>query len=143
MRKAIIAIAMVLAAGMAFTSSNAFARGYGHGPGHGMRGGQMMAGYCQQGSNVAVYNSAQYQKFFEQTQELRASLRADHGELQALMAGTNPDPDKVRTLIETISKKETQLSDQARANNISFGRMGSRGTRGGGYNCPLGYGHGW
>ncbi len=141
MKKAIIAIAMVLAAGMAFTSTNALAWGYGHGPGHGMRGGQMMRGNYQQGYNAAVYDSAEYQQFLEETRDLRASLRADHAEFQALMAGTNPDPEKVRSLTESISKKEIELSEKAKNNNVPFGRMGRRG--GGGYNCPVGYGHRW
>jgi Spy/CpxP family protein refolding chaperone len=138
MKKTIIAIAMVLAAGMAFTTTNALARV--NGPGHGMHGrqmmggGQMMGGYYQQGNNTA------YQQFLDQTRDLRTSLRADRAELQAIMAGTNPDPAKVRTLVESIAKKEIKLSDQAKANNVSFGRMGPRG---GGYNCPAGYGRSW
>lgn len=143
MKKMIIALALVLAAGFAFTSNNALAWGHGHGHG----GGYMMAGngggmgygqggYMMNGNNAAAYNSPEYKKFLDDTRDLRTSLRGDYAEMRALMAGTNPDPKRVRALSESISKKEMELSDKAASSNLPFRPMGHGGS---GFNCP-GYG---
>lgn len=144
MKKMIIALAVVLAGGFAFTSNSAFAWGHGQGQGRGMANGYMMngGGYgmgnhggMMKGYNAAVYNSPEYKKFLEETSDIRISLRGDRAEMRALMAGTNPDAKRVRVLAENISKKETELSNKAAGSNLPYMPMFGRG----GVNCP-GYG---
>ena len=59
-----------------------------------------------------------YQNFQKETTDLRAGLAADMAEMNALMAGTNPDAKRVRALSESISAKQSQLAEIARKDNI-------------------------
>lgn len=142
MKKMFIALALVLATGFAFNSNSAFAWGHGQGHGQGMHNGYMMNGNGRgnmmngyNGGNPAMYNSPEYKKFLNETRDLRISLRGDRAEMRAIMSGTNPDPKRVRTLAEDISRKEAQLADKAESSNLPYMPMG----RGAGFNCP-GYG---
>ena len=49
------------------------------------------------------------QQAYDSTASLRTSLAADRAELEALMAGQNPDPQRARALGESISKSGIEL----------------------------------
>jgi hypothetical protein len=122
MKKIFMTISIVLMVG--FLAGSAYAWGcggmYGNGYNNGMRGNH----------NGAGYNNGDYQSFNNDTQALRSSIEADRVELNALMAGTNPDPKQARELSERISKSENELRNKAQEYNVS-----SRGM--------MGYGQGW
>lgn len=129
MKKIIIALALVLAAGFSLSATNAFAwgcGGYGHGGGHGY-------GHGMRGYSGAAYNNADYQAFMKETADLRSTIAADRAELNALMANGNPDPERVRSLTRSISDKENTLADMARTNNVGYTGRGY----GNGWNCGI------
>lgn len=78
----------------------------------------------------ANYHNGSYQSFNDDTQALRSSIAADRAELNALMAGTNPDSKRARKLSKEISKSENELRNKAKAQNVSAMGM-------------TGYGQGW
>ncbi len=125
MKKVITAIAATLIVG--FFAASAYAWGCGNGYGGGMRGN----GHY----NQAGYNNEAYQTFINETQTLRSSISADRAEFNALMAGTNPDPQKARTLSEKISKSENELRAKAQEYNVAGGR--GRWGSGQGWNCGI------
>jgi len=101
--------------------------------GHGMMGG----GYHMMGRGCATMNGdyammnyqgdgndTAYQTFQKDTADIRASLAADIAELNTVMAGTNPDAGRARSLSESISAKQNQLAEAARKNNIQAGGNG-------------------
>lgn len=57
-------------------------------------------------------NPTNEQVLYDNTAPLRTSLAADQAELDALMAGNNPDPKRARTLAENISKSGDELRRQ-------------------------------
>ena len=57
-------------------------------------------------------NPTNQQALYDKPATLRTSLAADRAELDALMAGNNPDPKRARALAENISKSENELSRQ-------------------------------
>ena len=116
MKKVITAIAATLIVG--FFAASAYAWGCGNGYGGGMHGN---GHYNQSG-----YNNGAYQSFINDTQALRSSISADRAELNALMAGTNPDPQRARALSEKISNSENELRTKAQQNNVAGG-MGNWG----------------
>ncbi|MBU2482563.1 MAG: periplasmic heavy metal sensor [Proteobacteria bacterium] len=124
MKKAITAVAATLIVG--FFAASAYAWGCGYGYGGGMYGN----GYSQSG-----YNNGAYQTFINDTQALRSSISADRAELNALMAGANPDPKKARALSEKISQAENDLRNKAQQHSFSGG-MGNWGY-GQGWNCGI------
>jgi len=124
MKKVITAITAILIVG--FFAASAYAWGCGYGYGGGMYGN----GYSQSG-----YNNGAYQTFINDTQALRSSISADRAELNALMAGANPDPKKARALSEKISQSENDLRNKAQQHSFS-GRMGNWGY-GQGWNCGI------
>lgn len=121
MKKTITAVAATLIVG--FFAASAYAWGCGYG------GGMHENGYNQSG-----YNGA-YQSFINDTQDLRSSISADRAELNALMAGANPDPQKARALSEKISQSENELRAKAQQHNVAGG-MGNGGY-GQGWNCGI------
>jgi hypothetical protein len=130
MKKIILTISTLLIVGFLAASAYAWGHGYGH-------GGRMHGnGYNQPG-----YNNEAYQSFINDTQALRSSIAADRAELNALMAGTNPDPKRARQLSEQISKSENELRAKARESNITGRGPGMMGY-GNGWNCGInGHGH--
>ncbi|MBU1388175.1 MAG: zinc resistance protein [Proteobacteria bacterium] len=120
MKKVITAITATLIVGF-FTASAYACGGCGYGNGGGMYGN----GYNQSG-----YNNGASQSFYNDTQALRSSIAADRAELNAIMAGANPDSKRARTLSEQISKSENEMRLKAQQNNISGMGM-------------MGYGQGW
>lgn len=125
MKKTITAVAVTLIVG--FFAAGAYAWGCNNGYGGGMHGNRH--------HNPSGYNDGAYQSFINDTQDLRASIAADRAELNALMAGENPDPQRARTLSERISQSEKQLRTKAHQHNVP-GRMGNRGY-GWGWNCGI------
>lgn len=126
MKTTITAITTIFIVGIFAVS--AYAWGCGYGPGAGNRG------YGNGLNNQAAVNQEELDAFFKDTQALRASLFADRAELNALMAGTNPDPKKARALSENISKTQNELRAKAQQHNIS-GPMGGRGCGAGDGSC--------
>lgn len=114
---------------LALSAVSAFAFGYGPGGGCGMRGW---------GYSAANVSEADYKKFMDETSALRKSIVVDRAELDALMAGKDPDPNKVRALTATIVDNQEKVAEIARASNIAgpgaggFGCNGPRGFGGGG-----------
>lgn len=126
MKKTITAVTAIFIVG--FFAVSAYAWGCGYGSGTGMRG------YGKQFNNQSAVNQEDLDAFFKDTQALRASIAADQAELSALMAGTNPDPQKARALSENISKTQNELRAKAQQHNIS-GPMGGQGYGPGGGYC--------
>ena len=129
MKKIILTISIVLMVGFFAASVYAWGCGgmYGSGYNNGMhRGGNY---------NGAGYNDS-YQPFNNDTQALRSSIAADRAELNALMAGTNPDPERARQLSEQSSKSEDELRTKAREYNITGNGYGMMGY-GNGWNCGI------
>lgn len=123
MKKIIVAISVVLLIGMVSISAYACNGCGGYGNGHHMM------------SNT----SADYQAFYDDTTTIRTSIAADRSELNALMAGNNPDSKRARTLTEQISKSEIELRKIAKKHDT--GITGMRGY-GQGWNCGIsGHGH--
>jgi Spy/CpxP family protein refolding chaperone len=124
MKKIILTISIVLMAGFFAASVYAWGCGgmYGSGYNNGMQG--------RGNYNGAGYNNNTYQSFNNDTQALRSSIAADRAELNALMAGANPDSKRARELSEQISKSENELRIKAQEYNVSGSGM-------------MGYGNGW
>lgn len=143
MKKTIITLALVAAAGLAFISTNAFAwnnwgcGGYGtmnngnhmmnggYGLRHGGYGMMHGGGYHMMGGRYGMmtdsrnnFDNEAYQSFQKETAAIRSSMAADQAELNAIMAGSNPDPKRARALAESISAKQNQLAEAASKNNI-------------------------
>ncbi len=125
--KTIIGVAVI---GLSLSAVSAFAVGYG--PGNcGMRG-------WGGGGYSANVSDADYKKFIDETSALRKSIAVDRAELDALMAGKDPDSNKVRELTATIVDNQEKVAEIARASNIAgpgaggFGCNGPRGFGGGG-----------
>lgn len=142
MNKGITTVIGVAIIGLVLSAVSAFAVGYGPGGGGcGMRG--MMGG----GYNANV-SDADYQKFLDETSALRKSIAVDRAELDALMAGKEPDPKRVRDLTATIVDNQEKVAEIARKANISgpgtggFGCDGPRGFGGGCRGNGPGYGPG-
>jgi len=139
MKKTIITLVLVAAAAFALITTNAMAHGNRGPAGYGMMGGHGMMGpgYGMMGRGCGMMNyyqgdaddidNAAYQTFQKDTADLRAGIAADTAELNALMAGTNPDAKRARALSESISAKQNQLAEAARKNNIQ--------PSGNGWNC--------
>ncbi|WP_147820149.1 zinc resistance protein [Salidesulfovibrio onnuriiensis] len=127
MKKSIIALALIVAAGIAFVTTDAMAWGNGN---CGNWGGNAY--------NAQTIDTKAYQDFMSSTQKLRADIAADRAERAAIMAGTNPDAKRVRALTEQISEKIATLNEKATALNLPPYGMG----RGMGAGMGPGMGHG-
>jgi Spy/CpxP family protein refolding chaperone len=110
---------------------NVSAHGWGNG-GHMMGSGMM---------NGAGANDAESQKFLAETKDIRVQVAADRAELNALMAGQNPDSKRVRELSESIAANQITLQEKSQAygwgnGRMNGGRMMGPGMMNGGYgNC--------
>lgn len=121
---AVIAIAIIVG----FSAMNASAWGWGH-------RGPMMGYGMMYGSGAT---DAESQKFLDETKEIRIQIAADQAELNALMAGQNPDSKRVRELSENIATNQLALQEKARAYGWGSGPtnrnfMRGPGMMGGGY----------
>lgn len=65
--------------------------------------------------NKETSGTTKSQDFYEKTAPLRTALAADQAEFNALMAGTNPDPQRVRALAEKMTKAQDELRSIAGA----------------------------
>jgi hypothetical protein len=128
--KTLIGVAVI---GLMLSAVSAFAVGYG--PGGGCGG---MRGWGGGSSDSANVSDADYKKFIDETSVLRKSIAVDRAELDALMAGKEPDAKRVRELTATIVDNQEKVAEIARAANIS-------GPGAGGFGCngPQGFGGGF
>jgi hypothetical protein len=86
-------------------------------------------------------NNVESQKFLTETKDTRVQIAADRAELNALMAGPNPDSKRVRELSESIAANQITLQEKSQAYGWGNGRMNGGqmmgpGMMNGGYgNC--------
>jgi hypothetical protein len=113
MKKSIVALTLLVTMGLGFTAVSAYAW-YCGGPGGGYSRGWSGAG-------EAPVDAAAYQKFLDETAQLRKSLAVDRAELNAVMAGPEPDPKKVAELTGRIVDNQEALAGIARSANIDAG----------------------
>ncbi|KJR96374.1 MAG: hypothetical protein VR65_27960 [Desulfobulbaceae bacterium BRH_c16a] len=123
MKKSILIIAA--AAAITLTSTLSFAcywDGYWGGP----MGGPM----------AMVNGGGNSQGFYEKTAKIRQDLAAKQGEYGALMATTNPDPQRAADLNREMTVLHDQLSAQAKSFNLpapgtgNYGHMNGYGMYG-------------
>lgn len=129
MKTNIVAAIAATALIIGISAVNASAWGWGNGGNH-MMGPGMMYG--------AGINDAESQKFLTETKDIRVQITADRAELNALMAGQNPDSKRVRELSESIAAKQITLQEKAQDYGWGYGRMNGRrmmgpGMMNGGY----------
>jgi zinc resistance-associated protein len=133
MKTKVIAAIAATALIVGFSAMNASAWGWGNNGGHHMMGTGMMQG--------AGINNADRQKFMVETKDVRIQIAADRAELNALMAGQNPDSKRVRELSESIAANQITLQEKSQAYGGGNGgmkgrRMMGHGMMNGGYgNC--------
>ncbi len=116
MKKIITALTLVLAVGISYAAFDVAARGW----------------------NSDPANDPAFSKFLEETADIRKEIAMDRAELNALMAGDNPDPVRVRDLTGSITDNQEKLSEMARAADIGApgtGRGGCGGPRNGKGSC--------
>lgn len=114
MKKGIIVLTVVLTMGLGLSAVSAFAWNCG-GPG----GGYGMRGWG--GNPGSSVSDADYKKFMDETAELRKSMAVDRAVLQALMAGSEPDPVKVAELKGRMWDNREKLAAVAQSLNINAG----------------------
>ena len=118
--KLIIAIvAAALITGVSAMSASA----WNHGP-------TMNNGYGMMNGSGAI--DAGSQKFLDETKEIRVTIAADQVELNALVAGQNPDSTRVRELSTNIATNQLALEEKSRAYGYGNGRMHGNHMRGSG-----------
>ena len=81
MKKIGVALTLVLALSISMAAVNIFARGWNSNP----------------------VDDPAFSKFLEETADVRKEIAVDRAELNALMAGENPDPQRVRDLTANIT----------------------------------------
>lgn len=79
------------------------------------------------GGPMAMANGGNYQGFYEKTAKIRQDLAAKQGEYSALMAATNPDPQRAVDLNREITVLHDQLSAQAKSFNLPAPNTGHNG----------------
>ncbi|WP_319548480.1 hypothetical protein [Desulfogranum marinum] len=114
MKTKIIAAIAATALIVGFSAMNASAWGWGNG-GHHMSGPGMMSG--------TGVTAEERQNFLDETKGVRVKIAADRAELNALMAGQNPDSKRVRELTESIATNQIAMQEKARAYGGGNGRM--------------------
>lgn len=112
MKKSILLIAAAVS--LALIGTQAFANYW-----DGYRGGHM--------GPMAMANGGNYQGFYEKTAQLRQDLAAKRGEYSALLAATNPDPQRAADLSREITILNDQLSAQAASFNLPASNSGYYG----------------
>ena len=139
MRKGITSVIGMVVITFAIAAGSVYAVGYG-GPG----GGCGMRGWGG-GGNSANVSDADYKKFMDETAVLRKTIAVDRAELDALMAGKEPDAKRVRELTGSIVDNQEKVAEIARAANINgpgAGGFGCNGPNGVGGGCRGGNGPG-
>jgi hypothetical protein len=105
------------------------ASAWNHGPMMGWGNGMMY------GSGATIEED---QKFLDATKEIKIQIAADQAELNAIMAGQNPDSKRVRELSESIATNQLAFQDQSRSHGYDRMRgnyMRGGGMMNGGYGC--------
>ncbi|MCL7487014.1 MAG: hypothetical protein M8357_02425 [Desulfobulbaceae bacterium] len=120
MKKIVVVLTLVLAVSMSLVAVHVYARGWSADPG----------------------NDPVFTKFLDETADIRKEIALDRAELNALMAGENPDAKRVRELTASIAGNQEKLAEIARASDIGapgteqYGRCGGRvAGRGGCGSC--------
>ena len=80
-------------------------------------------------------NDPVYQQFIEDTADIRKEIAMDSAELDALLAGDNPDTYKARELSARIADNQQKLAEMASANGFGPGNRGCGGPRAGRGGC--------
>lgn len=132
-------ISLLVFVSLLFIAGSALAQqGHGQhmGGGYGMQGGQYY-GTPQQSEN--------YQKFMNETQQLRRQLRQDQAQLNALLMQDNPDPQQLKQLNQRIAETRTELQLKANQFNLQGECPYCGGPMGPGMGHGMGYGmhRGW
>jgi hypothetical protein len=79
------------------------------------------------GGPMAMANGGNYQGFYEKTAKIRQEVAAKQGEYSALMAATNPDPQRAADLNREMIILHDQLSAQAKSFNLPAPGAGHNG----------------
>jgi hypothetical protein len=85
---------------------------------------------------MVVLNGAtneERQKFLDETKEIRVQIAADSAELNALMAGQNPDSKRVRELTKSIATNQIAMQEKSRSYGWDNGRMHGKPMMNNGY----------
>jgi Spy/CpxP family protein refolding chaperone len=114
-------ITVIVAAAILVGVSGISASAWSHGPMMGMGNGMM------NGSGATVENN---QKFLADTKGMRIQIAADQAELNALMAGPNPDSARVRELAESMAENQIAIQDMSGSNVHRSGQMNRMHMRG-------------
>lgn len=123
MNRGIKTVTGVAIIALVMTAASAFAvGGYGPGGGYGMG--------CRGGGYSANVNDADHKKFLDETAVLRKTIAVDRAELDALMAGKEPDAKRVRELTASIVDNQEKVAEMARAANIEGPGCGGAGCNG-------------
>lgn len=85
------------------------------------------------GGPMAGFHGGNHQEFYDNTAQLRQDLAARQGEYNALLATSNPDPERTAELSREITALHDQLRAQARAYNLPARNYAGRHGRMGGY----------
>ncbi|KJR98277.1 MAG: hypothetical protein VR65_21165 [Desulfobulbaceae bacterium BRH_c16a] len=126
MKGKMIAAVATVAIVVGFSAMNVSAWGWGN-------GGHMMGYGAMYGTGAT---DAANQKFLDETRESRAQVAADRVELDALVAGPNPDSKRVRELSENIAANQLALQEKANTYGWNGGPANRHSMRGSG----MGYG---
>lgn len=150
-KKELIAIGIVVIAGLVV--SQVYAHGTGRGTGWGMHGmmgwgrGHMMGqgyygGHMAYGPGGYSKESRELEKrwesFYDETGELRRELRKKHLELGSLLSDKSPDEGKVLAKHKEIAQLRSQLEEK----ELQF-RLKNRDLSGGTFGYCYGPGMGW
>jgi zinc resistance-associated protein len=126
MKKTLVISALVL--GMGFFGMQQASADKGMG---GMFGG--MGGNCMKGgpgySQLDPSSKEKFDKFYNETKDLRKQMVMKRAEKRALMQSTNPDSAKVATLAGELFDLQTTLQSKAEAAGVQ-GIMGCDGCQG-------------
>jgi Spy/CpxP family protein refolding chaperone len=124
MKTRMITAVAALAIIVGFSAMNASAWGWGHG------NNNMMGPGLMNGNGATDEES---RKFLDETKEIRVQIAADSAELNALMAGQNPDSKRVRELTESIATNQIVMQEKSRAYGWDNGRMHGKPMMNSGY----------
>lgn len=124
MKKSITTLAIVSLLTLGAASAFAWGGGRGTCPGYGGgQGGGMGYGY-----HMNQQSGPEFEKYLNDTVELRARLAADHVKLRNQMHSANPDTKVIEQLTASITKGRVELAQKAREAGVEPGNgYGQRG----------------
>lgn len=94
------------------------------------------------GGPMTGVQGGNHQEFYDSTAQLRQEFAAKQGEYHALMATSNPDPERAAELSREITVLHNQLMAHARAYNLPARNYGGHHGGMGGYGHMGGNGRG-